>query len=136
MTMMPTPLLDLTHLLAAQAIQQDAFEAGYSTVDEMMNRPVLETNALVLAWKNGFLEKRICRLSVASFRRYFKRLCLVAGMESPPRPYFLRIGAGTNFEGKFLRRLLILFPKTTRGLTVHVRCWNTNLVKVPDTESY
>ncbi|CAN8104378.1 unnamed protein product [Discula destructiva] len=37
-------------------------------------------------------------MNCATFRVHFKRLCLVAGLQSPPRPYFLRIGAGVNFE--------------------------------------
>ncbi|ROV88532.1 hypothetical protein VPNG_10379 [Cytospora leucostoma] len=66
MTLMPTLLLDLTHILAAEAIRQDAFEAGYHTVNEILSRPQLDGT----------------------------------GLEKPPRPYFLRIGAGANFEDK------------------------------------
>lgn len=98
---MPTPLLDLTHILAAEAIRQDAFVAGYRTVEELLNRPqVVGTSATVLAWKHELLERRICSMNCDNFRRTFKRLCLVAGLEKPPRPYFLRIGTGVNFEGK------------------------------------
>lgn len=101
MTLMPTPLLDLTHIIAAEAIRQDAFEAGYYTVDEMLSRPQLNsTGATVLQWKQGCLEQRICKMSCDTFRIHFKRLCLVAGLEKPPRPYFLRISAGANFEGE------------------------------------
>lgn len=74
-------------------------------------RPRLDgTSATVLEWKKERLEERICKMSCNTFRVYFKRLCLVAGMEKPPRPYFLQIGAGANFEGKaalhFFRRVL------------------------------
>lgn len=101
MTLMPTPLLDLTHIIAAEAIRQDVFDAGYHTIGEMLGRPRLDgTSATVLEWKKERLEQRICKMSCNTFRVYFKRLCLVAGMEKPPRPYFLQIGAGANFEGK------------------------------------
>ncbi|KUI63903.1 hypothetical protein VM1G_10597 [Cytospora mali] len=65
----------------------------------MLNRPRLDgTSATVLYWKQQYLDQRICKMSCSTFRIHFKRLCLVSGLEKPPRPYFLRIGAGANLE--------------------------------------
>lgn len=100
-TLMPTLLLDLTHLLAAKALQEDAFEAGYSSVEDMLNRPeVDDKSATHLRWKEELMGQRFCKMNCDIFRGHFKRLCIVSGLQDPPRPYFMRVGAGANFEGK------------------------------------
>ncbi|KUI64362.1 Zinc finger Y-chromosomal protein [Cytospora mali] len=103
MTLMPTPLLDPTYTLAVKAIVYNAFHAGYYTIDEMLSRPWVDSTGehpIVLEWKKELLEQRVFEMSCSTFRLYFRRLCLVAGLEKPHRPYFLRIGAGANFEDK------------------------------------
>lgn len=100
-TLMPTLLLDLTHLIAALALLEGAFEAGFSSVEDMLNRPTVDDKTSTpLRWKQEFLDQRICDMKCDAFRIYFKRLCIVSGLQNPPRPYFLRVGAGANFEGK------------------------------------
>ncbi|KAH8743631.1 hypothetical protein F5883DRAFT_40375 [Diaporthe sp. PMI_573] len=98
-TLMPTLLLDLTHLIAALALLEGAFEAGFSSVEDMLNRPTVDDKTSTpLRWKQEFLDRRICDMKCDAFRIYFKRLCIVSGLQNPPRPYFLRVGAGANFE--------------------------------------
>lgn len=96
---MPTVLLDTTHLLAAKALHEDAFKYGFKTVDEMLNRPELGAeDGTHLEWKEGLRNQCFFKMSDNTFRAHFKRLCLVSGLENPPRPYFMRVGAGANLE--------------------------------------
>lgn len=71
----------------------------YRTAEDVLHRPTLEKGRTNLAWRGELHTQRVCQMSVDTFRDHFKRLCLVAGLQSPPRPYFFRIGAGVNFEG-------------------------------------
>lgn len=92
-------MLDVTHLLVAYALQENAFEVKYQTAEDVLHKPLLDTGRTNLAWREELRNQRICQMSVDTFREHFKRLCLVAGLQSPPRPYFFRVGAGANFEG-------------------------------------
>lgn len=96
---MPTPLLDVTHLVATWAVYKKALAYDFPSVAAMLKKPDLGSGKIMFQWKPELQDQRPWKMSCDTFRFHFKRLCLVAGLQSPPRPYFLRIGAGANFEG-------------------------------------
>lgn len=60
----PFPLVCLSRLIVARAIQDDAFDAGYVNVAEFLNRPVLgDVDYIPLPWKKEKLDDFVFRLS-------------------------------------------------------------------------
>ncbi|PSR81437.1 hypothetical protein BD289DRAFT_439153 [Coniella lustricola] len=96
--LMPTLLLDMTHMIVVWAVHKGALAHDFPSITAMLQKPHLDSGPTTFQWKEDIKDKRPFTMSCDTFRRHFKRLCLVAGLQSPPKPYFLRIGAGENLE--------------------------------------
>lgn len=90
----------LVSLVLARAIQDNAFEQAFRSIDEVFDRPSLSSvPCLSLPFKSEFLNKDIFRLSFNQFYALWHRVLDVAGFEEHPRPYALRVGAGNRLTG-------------------------------------
>lgn len=97
----------LVSLVLARAIQDDAFEQAFRSVDEIFDRPNLSSvPCLSLPFKPEWLNKDIFRLSTNQFYSLWHRVLDVAGFEEHPRPYALRVGSGSRLTGSTPRSLL------------------------------
>lgn len=104
----PFPLVCLGRLIVARAIQDDAFEAGYTDADEFLNKPALgDVDYIELPWKEEKLDDFIFQLSYRRFIEIWHRVCSAAGLREVPRLYSLRVGAGARLDQN--RRLLPVY---------------------------
>jgi hypothetical protein len=105
-TLLPYPLLCLTHLVCVIGIHHNAFKAGFTSVDDIFNRPHLENvNYVHLEWRQDFLDKEIFPMSYTSFWRSLRRVLLVAGFNSMARVYAFRLGALIEYDGSLTSAL-------------------------------
>lgn len=95
------PLFDLPDLIADLGITQNAFEAGYTSPEDLYTRPLREKASYVpLRWKESMLDKHIVDISYTTLYRVWYRTCLVSGARHIPRFYCLRVGAGGRTIGR------------------------------------
>ena len=87
-------------------IHADAYAAGFTSPDELLNRPILEdVDYVPFEWKESMLDKEIFPMSYATFARIFRRVLLVAGFQTNTRVYAFRVGAGADFDGMTSRMI-------------------------------
>ncbi|KAK4148657.1 hypothetical protein C8A00DRAFT_38769 [Chaetomidium leptoderma] len=96
----PDPLFDLPGLIVCLGIARDAFQAGYTSPDDLYTRPLRERAKYVpLKWKPSMLDENIVNISDTTLRDVWERTCLVSGARDVPRYYCLRVGAGGRTQG-------------------------------------
>jgi hypothetical protein len=97
----PDPLFDLPGLIACLGIARDAFEAGYTSPEDLYTRPLREgAQYIPLNWKRNMLDERIVKTSDTTLHDLWQRTCLVSGARDVPRYYCLRVGAGGRTIGR------------------------------------
>ncbi|RMZ87306.1 hypothetical protein DV736_g5468, partial [Chaetothyriales sp. CBS 134916] len=93
----PFPLVCLGRLVVAQAIQDNAFDAGFVHAEDFLTKPVLgDVDYIELKWKDEMLERPVFNLSYAQFNDIWHRACLVTDLRVEPRLYAMRVGAGAR----------------------------------------
>jgi hypothetical protein len=103
LTVMPVPVpsLCLVSLIAGLALQADAFEPSFRSVEELLRRPNLEdVNYVPLKWKTNMEHEIIFKVDYASYRKVWLSACRAAGLRRDPRLYTLRVGAGVSMDGQ------------------------------------
>lgn len=99
----PDPRFCFVRLLISRAIQADAFDAGFKSYDELIQKPKFDGNTRVipLNWKQHLLEEdaEIFPLPYGGIWSIWQRTLLVAGYRDIPRLYALRVGAGRRLDG-------------------------------------
>ncbi|KAI1093468.1 hypothetical protein F5B19DRAFT_482691 [Rostrohypoxylon terebratum] len=99
-TLLPTSSFCLASLVLARAIQENAFDPSFATIDEIFDRPKLESvNFIPLKWKRSFQDRPIFPMTYKYFNEVWHRTLLVAGFRNHSRLYSLRVGAGARFDG-------------------------------------
>ncbi|KAI6082452.1 hypothetical protein F4821DRAFT_247161 [Hypoxylon rubiginosum] len=99
-TLLPTVSCCLASLVLTRAIQEDAFNPSFTTIDEIFDRPNLESvNFVPLRWKDKFHSQPIFPMTYKYFNELWHRTLLVAGFRNHARLYSLRVGAGARFDG-------------------------------------
>ncbi|KAL1850467.1 hypothetical protein Daus18300_012881 [Diaporthe australafricana] len=100
-TLVPCPTFCLVSFLAARALAEDLFEAGYRTIDELLNRPFMEKhiNYIPLPLKESAKTKRAIPLGQEKLNEICNRVVLCSGVRQSMRPYSLRVGAGGRLDG-------------------------------------
>ncbi|KAF0330480.1 hypothetical protein GQ607_002359 [Colletotrichum asianum] len=94
LTIVPWPLLCVVSLMVMEALQMNAFEAPFTSLDEILQRPNLEgVDFVPLRWKRELLERPMIDIPYEFFWKTWYRILLVAGVRDPPRPYSMRVGA-------------------------------------------
>jgi hypothetical protein len=100
-TLLHYPLLCLTRLIAVLGIHFKAFEDDVTSVDDLLNRPILENfDYIPIKWKESMLDKLILPMSWPVFIRIFRRCLLVDGCPFLPCLYAMRMGAGADLDSK------------------------------------
>jgi hypothetical protein len=102
-TFVPSGLFCLLSLLGTRALADDAFEGGYKTWDELLNKPKLEPgiDEIHLPLKSG-IKKRAIPLGQEQMGRIFKRVVQVSGIRKPIKPYSMRVGAAGRINGIYI----------------------------------
>ncbi|RYP64095.1 hypothetical protein DL771_008954 [Monosporascus sp. 5C6A] len=101
-TLVPRSSFCLASLVLARAVQDDAFDPSFSTVEEIFDRPNLESvDFIPLKWKQDFLNKPIFPMAYKTLNELWHRTLLVAGFRNHSRLYSLRVGAGARFDDVF-----------------------------------
>jgi hypothetical protein len=94
--------LCLLSLFLCQTIQDNAFEAGFTSPEQLRN-PVLAVSPYVdyvpLTWKETVLDKPIIPISYDTFLRVWKLTLHASGFREILRPYSLRVGASGKLDG-------------------------------------
>lgn len=99
-TLVPNRAFCLASLIITQAINDQAFIAGYNTVEEVFDKPNLETvDFIPLRWKPGMEDEEIFKISDSQLTDLFQRTLLVMGVRQNPRFYSLRVGCGARLDG-------------------------------------
>ncbi|KAI3331203.1 hypothetical protein F4824DRAFT_504220 [Ustulina deusta] len=99
-TLVPNRAFCLASLIITQAINDQAFIAGYNTVEEVFDKPNLETvDFIPLRWKPGMEDKEIFKISDSQLTDLFQRTLLVMGVRRNPKFYSLRVGCGARLDG-------------------------------------
>jgi hypothetical protein len=101
MTLVPYSTVCLASIIAARAIKDNAFNAGFESVEALLSRPILENvDFIQLKWKDSMLNRSVFKLSSGKFSSLWHRTCLVSGLRVDPRFYAMRVGAGARLDGK------------------------------------
>jgi hypothetical protein len=99
--LIPSPMLCLYSLIAARALEDNAFLGNYKTVSELFSRPDLgDVDYIELPWKPGpdIMNRKVFPMSYVTYNNTWHRLCLAAGFRELPRLYALRVGAGARLD--------------------------------------
>ena len=108
--LVPFPLICLSRLIVARAIQDNAFKAGYINADEFLNMPALgDVDYIKLLWKEKKLDDFIFQLLYRRFNEIWHKVCIAAGFRGVPRLYSLRVSIGTRLDKN--RKLLASFTQ-------------------------
>jgi hypothetical protein len=100
-TLVPNSTFCFGSQILTRGIQRRAFEADFSTIDEIFDRPNLESVDFVpLKWKQNLLEENIFCISYDTLNNLWHRTLLVAGFREKARFYSLRMSAGANLDGR------------------------------------
>ncbi|KAF6808160.1 hypothetical protein CPLU01_15711 [Colletotrichum plurivorum] len=98
-TIVPWPLLCIASLIAMTAIHKHAFETPFSSLEDILSRPILEnTDCVVLRWRPELLDEPMFGIQYHTFFELWYKVLLVVGLPDPPRPYSMRVGAGGNLH--------------------------------------
>ena len=96
--------------MVAQALADDAFEAGYRSFHEVVHTSILgDVDLVELPWKPGFEARLIFPLKYPRFWEIWNQVTLVAGFQEDLRPCSLRVGAGGRLDGQRRSYLIISF---------------------------
>lgn len=91
-------------MFTIRAIKDNAFEAGFTTCDEVLNPGTLEdgVNFVELRWKEEFMgdDKHILPMNYRRFLDLWNEVRMVSGSRSDLRPYSVRVGAVGRLDGK------------------------------------
>ncbi|KAG8422528.1 hypothetical protein J3459_010270 [Metarhizium acridum] len=102
-TVIPSLILCLTTMFTIRAIKDDAFEAGFTSCDKVLNPITLEdgVNFVELRWKEEFMadDKHIMPMNYRRFLDLWNEVREVAGCRSGLRPYSIRVGAVGRLDG-------------------------------------
>ncbi|KAI1742077.1 hypothetical protein F4680DRAFT_446151 [Xylaria scruposa] len=99
-TPVPSRAFCLASLILTQAINDQGFEAGYNAVEEIFDKPNLETvDFIPLKWRPVVKDQEVFRLSDSMLAELFHRTLLVIGIRRSPRYYSLRVGCGARLDG-------------------------------------
>ncbi|RYP01717.1 hypothetical protein DL764_006110 [Monosporascus ibericus] len=99
-TLVPNCSFCLASKVLTRAIQDRAFEPSFNNVDEIFDRPNLESVDFVqLRWKRDILNQRIFPITYKTLNELWHRTLLVSGFRTHSRLYSLRVGAGARFDG-------------------------------------
>lgn len=99
-TFVPTSMFCLASLILARALQDNAFRAGYRTIDEVLDTPDMGlANWVPLRWKTEFEEECIFPISYQQRASLWNRCVLVSGARESPRFYSLRVGSVARMDG-------------------------------------
>ncbi|KAK0716864.1 hypothetical protein B0T26DRAFT_774350 [Lasiosphaeria miniovina] len=97
----PDQSIHLLSHIVARALSEDAFEAGYKSVDELFRRPNLEhVNQIPLKWKDELITEDRLFVSIG-YNQYWKiwrRATWALGLRDTLRPYSTRVGAGATLN--------------------------------------
>ena len=89
----------LGRLIVARALQDNAFDADFTDVEQFLKRPALgDVDYIELKWKEEMLDRTIFKLSYQQFNNIWHRVCMAAGLREEPRLYALRVGAGARLD--------------------------------------
>ncbi|OAQ60150.1 hypothetical protein VFPPC_10586 [Pochonia chlamydosporia 170] len=102
-TVIPSLILCLTTMFTIRAIKDDAFKAGFTSCDEVLNPTTLEegVNFVELRWKEEFMadDKHIMPMNYRRFLDLWNEVREVAGCRSGLRPYSIRVGDVGRLDG-------------------------------------
>ncbi|RYO80969.1 hypothetical protein DL762_007375 [Monosporascus cannonballus] len=99
-TLVPNCSFCLASMVLTRAIQDRAFEPSFNNIDEIFDRPNLESvNFVQLRWKRDILNQRIFPITYKTLNELWHRTLLVSGFRTHSRLYSLRVGAGARFDG-------------------------------------
>ncbi|EFY90668.1 hypothetical protein MAC_03248 [Metarhizium acridum CQMa 102] len=97
LSVVPTLSLCFTTMFTVRAIRDNAFEAGFTTCDEVLNPGTLEEGVdfVELRWKKEFRgdDKHIMPMNYRRFLDLWNEVRMVLGSRSGFRPYSVRVGA-------------------------------------------
>ncbi|EFY96531.2 hypothetical protein MAA_08028 [Metarhizium robertsii ARSEF 23] len=103
LSVVPTLSLCLTTMFTVRAIRDNAFEAGFTTCDEVLNPGTLEEGVdfVELRWKEEFMgdDKHIMPMNYRRFLDLWNEVRMVLGSRSGLRPYSVRVGAVGRLDG-------------------------------------
>ncbi|KAI7785349.1 Mitosis inhibitor protein kinase mik1 [Diaporthe eres] len=87
-------------LVVARALAADAFRHSFTTLHELLNRPLFDkgTNCISLPWKEELLECEMFPISYVRYWSIWRRTTIVAGYSEDLRPYAVRVGAGSRLD--------------------------------------
>ncbi|KAF4119892.1 hypothetical protein GMORB2_3580 [Geosmithia morbida] len=108
MTVVPCKSLCLATLLAARAVADDAFLAGYKSCDDVLKPGGMEEESsgfVPLKWKEEILDEYIVPVSYRTFSDTWDRIHIVSGARKKFRPYSLRVGTAGRLDGSLERAL-------------------------------
>lgn len=102
-TTIPCPAFCLVSLLISRALADNLFEAGYRTIDELLNRPAMEdgVDSIPLPLKESAKIRRAIPLG-QELNEIWNRVVL-SGVRQSMRPYSLRVGAAGRLDGTWPR---------------------------------
>lgn len=102
-TFAPCKTVCLLSFLVTRALSEDAFETPFSSVEELLQRPILEhTDSLSLRWKEGVKRQYIVGMSYHRYWELWNRAIWVCCLREDLRPYAARVGTGIALTGKLL----------------------------------
>ena len=108
-SVVPSLMLCLTTMFTIRAVRDNAFQAGYTTCDEVLNPGTLAdgTDFVELRWKDEFMsnDKYIMPMNYRRFLDIWNEVRIVAGCRSNLRPYSVRVGAVGRLDGKVSFRM-------------------------------
>lgn len=104
-TLVPCPIFCLVSLLVSRALAENLFEAGYQTIDELLNLPAMEKGVdfIPLPLKESAKAKRAIPLGQEKLNEIWNRVVQCSGVRQSMRPYSLRVGAGGRLDGMCTR---------------------------------
>ncbi|KAH0430377.1 hypothetical protein CcaCcLH18_07889 [Colletotrichum camelliae] len=101
-TMVPYRVICLTRKVIAQALSDGAFEAGYTTYDDLLKRPILENVDYVpLRWKATLSNKVMFPITRMNFWTLWRLAQQALGMRDCLNIHSIRVGTGKKLHGVF-----------------------------------
>ena len=100
-TLVPNCSFCLCSKVLTRAIQDDAFETSFKSIDDILDRPNMNgVNFVPLKWKEKMKNNVIFDISYEMIRALWHRVLEVAGARTRRRTYSLRVGAGARLMGE------------------------------------
>ncbi|KAK1623312.1 hypothetical protein BDP81DRAFT_279256, partial [Colletotrichum phormii] len=100
-TVIPWPLLCIVSQVIVVALEKNALETPFSSMDEILCRPILEdVDYIPLRWKKDMENQTLFEITYPAFYDLWYQVLLVAGVREPPRPYSMRVGAGGRLHNE------------------------------------